>query len=218
MRSHGRGQHPAVSDGVVAEFLEGLARRTGCVLERGLTEDELSSVESELSLRIAAPWRAVLSRAHPRPGGGPSRSFPDWRLRDVARTQEIIDQPIEGILFDVEHNGFWWRDWGERPEGLPARIATARRALATVPRLTPLWGHWYAAPGSDSPVFSIVQTDLWIPAVSLAALIEGRPQSEDELPAHEYPVGSVPFWSLLHAWSQIGHLDEELVRLAGGDA
>jgi hypothetical protein len=87
---------------------------------------------------------------------------------------------------------------------MPERLAAARRRLAEVPRLTPLWGHTYVGPGDASPVFSIVQADLYVPALSLADLPAGRGQ--DAVPAERWPIGSVPFWSELHAYAQLGHL------------
>jgi hypothetical protein len=53
------------------------------------------------------------------------------------------------------------------------------------------------------PVFSVVQADLYVPALTLAGLLDGS--SEDPVPAEEYPIGRVPFWSDLHAYSQIRH-------------
>jgi hypothetical protein len=40
--------------------------------------------------------------------------FPDWRLRDVDGTRELIEAPIHGLLFDIERNKFWWHSWGDR--------------------------------------------------------------------------------------------------------
>jgi hypothetical protein len=53
-------------------------------------------------------------------------------------------------------------------------------------------------------VFSIVQADLYVPAMTLPDLITGR--SQDSVDSMEYPIGDVPFWSELHAYSQLGHM------------
>jgi hypothetical protein len=160
-------------------------------------------------------WREVLSLVHPVELPEPPRSddgvlrwtrFPDWRLRDIPATQRLVDGPVEGLLFDVEQNGFWWRSWGVAPEAIENRSAKARTELAQVPKLTPLWNHLYAGSTDDSPVFSIVQADLSVPALTLVAMVSESAQSETDLPPEQYPVGNVPFWRLLHAYSQIGHL------------
>ncbi|PZG02757.1 hypothetical protein [Micromonospora deserti] len=123
----------------------------------------------------------------------------DWRLRDEAGTAALVCQRVDGVLFDVERNDFWWPAWGTPPADAAGRLSVARERLAEVPRLTPLFGNRYVGPTDDSPVFSIHQTDLYVPALSLADLPTGR--SEDELPLTDYPIGGVPFWSELHAWS-----------------
>jgi hypothetical protein len=111
---------------------------------------------------------------------------------------------VEGLLFDVERNGFWWHAWGSPPDEIPERLAEARERLSEVPRLTPLWSNLFLADTDDSPVFSIEQADLYVPALTLPDLITQR--SEDSLDPTDYPIGAVPFWSELHAYSQIGHM------------
>lgn len=133
-------------------------------------------------------------------------AFPHWRLRDEEGTRRLIDAPVDGLLFDVEHNGFWWNAWGEPPRVTSERLTVARSQLATVPRLTPLWGHLYVGPDDSSPVFSIVQADLYVPYLTLGDLLSGG--SEADIPVENYPLGSVPFWSELHAYAQIGHLTD----------
>jgi hypothetical protein len=97
--------------------------------------------------------------------------------------------------------------------------------------------HLYVGADDDSPVFSIVQGDLHIPALSLAELAELAGTSgaggellgaaadadaaeavvgQDAVPAEDYPIGAVPFWSELHAYSQFGHDDERFAGLARG--
>jgi hypothetical protein len=38
----------------------------------------------------------------------------------------LIDVPVQGLLFDVEENGFWWNAWGASPERAQDRLAVAR--------------------------------------------------------------------------------------------
>jgi hypothetical protein len=175
-----------------------------CELTPGLGSDELDAAERAFGITMPPLWRAVLSRVCPVSRAGGGRRYPDWRRGDDPAVREMVDAPVGGLLFDVEHNGFWWRAWGPAPAAMPERLAAARRRLAEVPRLTPLWGHTYVGPGDASPVFSIVQADLYVPALSLADLPAGRGQ--DAVPAERWPIGSVPFWSELHAYAQLGHL------------
>lgn len=198
-----------VDNGGVAEALVAwLERRPDCVLDSGLSADEISHAEARYGLTMPSIWRAVLAVAHPVALVGSAlgrgwQPFPDWRSRDSVETLRMVEAPVNGLLFDVEYNDFWWRGWGPRPEAASDRLSDARAHLAQVPRLTPLWGHQYVGSEDDGPVFSVVQADLYVPALTLAGLLDGS--SESPVPAEEYPIGSVPFWSDLHAFNQVGH-------------
>lgn len=175
-------------------------RSQDCRLEPGLSEDELARAERRFGLIFPPLWRELLVRAQPVAGSSSQSKYPDWRSGEDGGTRELVERPVDGIVFDVEHNGFWWTSWGARPGDVGGRLRIARTALATVPRLVPVWGHWYVGASDDSPVFSIVQTDLHIPALTLADLARGRGQ--DAIPAGDWPIGDVTFWSDLHAYSQ----------------
>ena len=195
-------------------FAEKFRARSDCRCEPGLSADEIQRAEDQFQLTMAPLWQEVLSFVHPVELPEPPRAangirrwtrFPDWRLRDIRATQSLIDGAVEGVLFDVEHNGFWWRAWGDPPEDTKDRIEKALSELVQVPRLTPLWDHRYAGSTNDSPVLSIVQTDLYIPALTLRGMVGGSAQTADDLAPEQYPIGDVPFWSLLHAYSEMGH-------------
>lgn len=181
----------------VVDALVGVLRAQDSRLEPGLDAAELERAEAAFGLRFPPLWRAVLTRVHPVSPDDPGR-YPDWRLREGSSTAELVGRPVAGVLFDVEHNGFWWTSWGPRPVDPATRLAAAREELVAVPVLVPLWGHRYVAPSEHSPVFSIVQTDVHVPALTLADLVTGRGQAD----AAGWPVGDVAFWSLLHAYSQ----------------
>ncbi len=200
---------------LTAELVEWLEGRDDCSLDPGLSVAELDRAEAVLGLAVAPGWRAVLRRVHP-VAVCDGTLFPDWRDPDGELTQRLVHGPVRGLLYDVEHNDFWWRDWGEAPNAMVERLAVAGRRLAAVPLLTPLFGHRYVADTDDSPIFSIVQADVYVPALSLADLVAGRSQSE--VPAAQWPIGAVPFWSELNAYSQLGHAVEESgTEAAAGD-
>jgi hypothetical protein len=196
---------------VAEDLVRWLEGEGDCELEPGLSPAEIDRAESTLGIRMPSQWRRVLGLAHPVARAKPPRGadgvlrwtpYPDWRLRDEAYTAELVHRPAEGVRFDVEHSGFWWLDWGAPPVDVAGRLSVARARLAEAPRLTPLRGNWYVGPADDSPVFSIQQTDLYVPALSLADIVSGRDQSS--VRPDDYPIGAVPFWSDLHAFSQLG--------------
>lgn len=214
-----KGVSPPGVDGLV----DWLRQQPGCIIEDGLTERELDRAEEYFGIRFPPLWRATLDRVHPiavpKPPRGPDgilrwNAYPDWRMRDDAQTRDLIETPLEGLLFDVERCDFWWTAWGPAPDDLPTRLRIAAERLADVPRLVPLWSHLYVAPVNDGPVFSIVQADLYIPALSVIDLPTGR--NQNAVPVPDWPIGSIPFWSDLHAYSQCGHLHDRFGRLGTG--
>ncbi|MFE2297396.1 hypothetical protein ACFXAW_04285 [Streptomyces sp. NPDC059445] len=44
--------------------------------------------------------------------------WPDWRDGDAEELAERPARPIDGVLFDVEHNGFWHPERDPRPTGV----------------------------------------------------------------------------------------------------
>lgn len=149
--------------------------------EPGLDDFELRRAEQHFGLAMAPLWRDVLRLVHPVQVPEPPRDsdgilrwtrVPDWRLRDLEATAFLVDGPVEGALFDVEYNEVWLPDWGARPALLDEALDVARAELGRSPLLTPLWNHLYAGPSNDSPVVSIVQTDILVVADTLTDFVE----------------------------------------------
>jgi hypothetical protein len=202
----------------VAALVDWVTAQPGCAPGPGLGEDEIDRAERAYGVTFPPVWRAVLRQVLPRDAEPPEPPrwprYPDWRDGDPEQLRSLVAAPVDGLLFDVEQNGFWWHAWGPRPDAMPERLAVARQRLRDVPVLAPIRGHWYVAATDDSPVFSIVQADLYVFAVTVADLATGRAQ--DAVDVADWPLGAVPFWSDLHAWAQVGHWDERFSRLAGG--
>jgi hypothetical protein len=125
-------------------------------LAPGLTAEELAAVEKEFGFSFAADHRAFLA------AGVPSgRGWPDWRTADRGALRSLLAMPIEGVLYDVGQNSFWYEGWGPRPHSSADAVAAARRYLMTVPRVIPVYAHRYLPAGlADHPVLSIYQTDV----------------------------------------------------------
>lgn len=122
----------------------------------GLSDTELGAIEDEFGFRFAADHRAFLAAGLPS-----GRGWPDWRGPDRAALRERLAGPVEGVLFDVAQNDFWYEGWGPRPGPAEQAVAVARRYLLTVPRMIPLFAHRYLPAGiSGHPVLSMYQTDI----------------------------------------------------------
>ncbi|BEL04527.1 hypothetical protein Q0Z83_027180 [Actinoplanes sichuanensis] len=191
-------------DALGAEAMRRLRQRSVCDIEPGLTDAEFDAIEREFGFHFADDHRAFLAaglpvnsrpeppapgviRAHPQP-------WPDWRHADRDELRGLLDWPAEGVLFDVENNGFWYEQWGPRPTDSASAVAAAKRMLTRVPVLAPVYGHRYlpAERGAvGHPVMSVWQTDIIFYGVDLADYIDrefGHGGSDDE------PRVTVEFW------------------------
>lgn len=124
----------------------------------GLTDTEVADVEARFGFRFPPDLREFLQAALPR---GPR--FPDWRAGDEGALRAWLESPRHGVLFDVEHNGFWLDAWGARPEDLGEALRVAGEHVDAAPRLIPVYGHRFIPdephlPGN--PVLSVHQTDI----------------------------------------------------------
>jgi hypothetical protein len=133
-------------------------RARGARLEAGLSEQDLLQVERVHGFRFPPDLRDLLSTVLP---AGPR--FPDWRHPESNELRQQLAWPFDGIAFDIEHDSFWWNEWGPRPSELPNALSVARAAVALAPRLIPIHGHRYLPAEPDlpgNPVFSVYQTDI----------------------------------------------------------
>ncbi|XVS62907.1 hypothetical protein ACQPYE_32300 [Actinosynnema sp. CA-299493] len=136
----------------------------------------------------------------PEPGVGYAweKPWPEWRDGDPGELRERLDRPVEGVLWAVENNGHWYPGWGARPDALEAAVAMARRLLADVPRLVPVYAHRFLPAGRGTvghPVLSMSGTDIICYGADLVDYVN----QEFEEPRPEYPddwspEATVPFW------------------------
>lgn len=137
-------------------------------LDPGLSKDELASIERDFGFRFPPDLRELLVYALP-----VGDRWTPWRgPREQVR--RALSWPLEGLLFDVEHNEFWLDEWGPRPRGLADARRIATEAVASAPTLIPLYAHRYlpAEPfEAGNPVFSVMQTDIIVYGDDLVAYL-----------------------------------------------
>lgn len=145
-------------DTVYVQRLSAALSARGIGIEPGLSPAEIDRVQQLLGASLPPDARTLLTTFLPA-----SQGFPDWRGGSEEELRWRCDGPVEGVLFDVEVNAFWLKEWGTRPASPEEAANVARRYLTAVPRLLPLWGHRYLPcdpPIAGNPVFSITQTDV----------------------------------------------------------
>lgn len=167
--------------------------KTGRPCAHGLDVGERTAVEDYLGCRLPPDLRTFLSYILPLGEG-----FPDWRDLESEPLARIVERPLIGILFDIEHNDFWPVRWGPPPATLEERLAAAREHYRELPPLVPIYAHRYipAEPHRvGNPIFSVWQTDVIYYGEDLADYIRaeffrgGRSSFDD--------VWQIPFWGEL---------------------
>lgn len=168
-------------------------RDCGVVFDPGLTDAEVTTTETRFGFQFPPDLRAFLRAGLPR-----GEQFPDWRGGSASELRDWLDLPRRGILFDIEHNGFWLDEWGPRPATLTEAQQVATGLVASAPTLIPVLAHRMMPaephlPGN--PVFSVHQTDIIHYGFDLADYL----RNEFDLPGREpWPaeVRPIRFWDL----------------------
>lgn len=155
---------------------------------RGYSSSELEAAQDRYELRFPPDLIELLLDRRP-------VDAPDWRTDETA-IRKLIAWPLEGILFDIEHNAFWLSQWGERPHSHRERTEIASKAVAAAPALIPLYSHRFIPSEpheAGNPVFSIHQTDIIYYGANLAHYFDNEITGWSSLPAENYR--QIAFWS-----------------------
>lgn len=161
--------------------------------EQGLSDAELADLEATFAFRIPPDLRFLLQCALPA-----GDLFPDWR-GSKEQLQKVLSWPSVGILFDVEHDGFWAPSWGARPTNLDSALAKAREILTEAPALIPICSHRYIPTepeASGNPILSVYQTDIILYGNDLPSYFH----KEFRVPLPGWAASSpcpIPFWDEL---------------------
>jgi hypothetical protein len=187
----------------------------------GLAADEIDAIEQRWDIRFPAPYRTFLAMLNAPDQGMYSvgwsddeteeltefddePSFYDWN-RDNEELTYALECPLDGLLFDVEHNDLWPKSWGTKPEAgqIQAHLAGL---IESAPALIPVCGHRYLLDhkiGDDYPVLSVHQSDIIFYGSNLrdyllrelVALLMRR--NESEIDFAEEDIRAIPFWGEL---------------------
>jgi hypothetical protein len=146
-----------VSGGRWSELIELLHTRNVIFLD-GLTDTEVEAIEAKYGFRFPPDLRDFLQTGLPT-----ASSFLNWRSATESDVRKSLAWPLEGMLFDVENNVFWLREWGAKPETADQRRLIVEQAVDRAPRLIPVYSHRYMPDRpheSGNPVLSVYQTDI----------------------------------------------------------
>ena len=178
------------------ETLVGTLADNGVAFKPGLTDAEVSAAESRYGFRFLPDLHAFLQAGLP--SGG---EFPDWRDGDEAGLCRWLDLPRRGILYDIEHNGFWLEEWGPRPDSVNEAQRIAGELVADAPKLIPVFLHRMMPSEphlAGNPVFSVHQTDIIYYGVDLRDYLIHEFLAKEDIGVWPIPatVRRVPFWDI----------------------
>lgn len=172
-----------------------LLNDAGIELGPGLTEAEFDSVHERFGFHFNPDHRSLLATALPL-----GDRWPDWRNGDDLELETWLDSVAEGFIWDALHQSppFWPPSWGTLPSSTEDIATTVRRELRGWPRLIPIYAHRFtpAAPSpSESPVFSVWQTDIIYYGANLLEYLTNELLSGQGRKALSPRTISVPYWS-----------------------
>lgn len=178
----------------------GNLKKAGVDFEKGLSELELAEIEKVFQIRFPPDPKLFYQTEFPI-----SDRFVNWRVgleskEELNKIQDRINWPWEGMVFDIENNSFWVKDWGNKPENLDEKILIARKQFETYPKLIPIYSHRYIPESPNeigNPIFSVYQMDIIYYGLNLETYFENEfgYNKSGEYELEEYPNLKIDFWS-----------------------
>jgi hypothetical protein len=162
---------------------------------KGYSSAELEAAQERYGLRFPPDLVALLLDRRPVDGW-------DWRTDDEG-IRRALEHPLDGLLFDLEHNDLWWPEWGEKPPSADERAEVVTAIVNAAPRLIPLIAHRYIPeePHEEgNPVFSVMQSDVIYYGANLIEYFANEFGSIYRVG----PTRSIPFWSKLVERNALG--------------
>ena len=140
-----------------------LLKEKGIQFDIGLTNSEVKEIETLFGIHFPPDLKLFLQTALPI-----SKSFPNWRLaltndgekEDILR---LLNSPLTGMLFDIDNNSFWVKDWGAKPESQEEKHRIAEKNYLLYPKLIPIYSHRFIPSRPlevDNPIISVHQMDI----------------------------------------------------------
>lgn len=172
----------------------------GVTFEKGLSNFEVWQIEKKFNFVYPPDFKLFLQTALP-----VSDSFVNWRLGMNSKIEEEnifsrLNSPLDGMLFDVIENNFWYEDWGKIPEKDDDKLKIAKKHYLSYPKLIPIYAHRFipCSPNEEgNPVFSVHQMDIIYYGYDLSTYFANEFHfaltSDFDIP--DNPLKLIEFWS-----------------------
>lgn len=173
-----------------------ILKEQGVNFSVGLDKDEIVEIETIYNLRFPPDLKEFLMYALPI-----SKGFINWRdksKKNIKQINERLDFPLEGMIFDIENNGFWMDSWGLKPNSLKEAIEIATMNYYNAPKLIPIYSHRYIPSPpfeSGNPIYSVYQTDIIFYGDNLTTyfMVEFNLKEQQDIDFDN--IKEIPFWS-----------------------
>lgn len=176
-------------------------KKAGVTFEQGLSDSEIERAEAWGQFRFVPDLREFLQTALPVAWNTSQgrRQFPQWRQNpDIIKNAQAWI--FEGIQFDILHNHFWLKEWGEKPVETDDALNVARQHVSAAPLMIPIYVHRHipAEPHeAGNPVFSIWQTDIIYYGTNLESYLQNEFLEASRFNIEISTVKHIRFWSRL---------------------
>jgi hypothetical protein len=172
-------------------------KKLGVKIAHGLTTEELDKVETFYSIKFHPDHRKLIQT-----GLFVGNKGCDWRNfseKNIAKIRKMLNWPLEGILFDIEHGNYWDAKLGQKPTD----SALAKKIFITwykqnVPQLIPIYSHRYMSSKPKkigAPVYSVYQTDIIYYGQNIFKYLTKEFKYSTEIEYPEWKKDDTPFWS-----------------------
>ncbi|WP_214481728.1 SMI1/KNR4 family protein [Bacillus sp. SM2101] len=180
--------------------------KAGIKFTSGLNESEITDAESLYNIKFPPDLKSFLMYALP-----VSEGFVNWRDisgKNVKSINDRINWPLKGIIFDIEHNHFWIKEWGNIPDSLQGAIKIATLHYHKAPKLIPVYSHRYISSEpieNWNPIMSVYQTDIIYYGENLSSYLQKEFILKKPKHLDFNNIKPIRFWSNI-----IDNWDEEL--------
>ncbi|KAK1440658.1 hypothetical protein QVD17_06487 [Tagetes erecta] len=137
---------------------------------QGLTQTELSAIESTFNFSFPPDLRSILIEGLPIGQG-----FPNWRSSSPQQLHILINLPIFGLCKQVSGQNFWYNGWGDRPKENDDAVELAKLMLERSPVLVPVYRNCYIPTDpclSGNPVFYVDGLDVKLCSYDIVGLFQ----------------------------------------------
>lgn len=112
----------------------------------------------------------------------------------------MIEDPICGIIYDIENNNFWMDIFGNCPDKIEDRVNKfiEYKDKGFIPKLIPIYSHRYVVSDRDInyPIISVYQTDIIYYGINILDYFEREFDKNKKWTDKDYiEINRIPFWS-----------------------